>query len=64
MPPPLTEAEPRTVEMGRRAVDLIVAQGQQAPKRRGVTQRVLLEPQLRVRESTRAIAAAEVHISA
>lgn len=62
--PPLTEAEPRTVEMGRQAVDLIVAQCQQEPRRRGVTQRVLLEPQIRIRASTRAVTPAEDHVSA
>lgn len=62
--PPLTEVEPRTVEMGRQAVELIVAQGQHTAKRRGITQRILLEPRLHVRSSTRAIPASDTHASA
>jgi len=56
MAPPLTEAEPRTVEMGRQAVELIVAQCRETAEasRRG-GQRVTLAPRLHIRASTRAV---------
>ncbi len=56
MAPPLTEAEPQTVEMGRQAVELIVAQCREtsgAGRRDG--RRVTLTPHLHVRASTRAM---------
>ncbi len=58
--PPLTEAEPQTVEMGRQAVELIVAQcqGTAGPGHRD-GHRVTLMPHLRVRASTRAMPMAD-----
>jgi len=54
MAPPLTEVEPPTEEMGHRAVDLIVQDGQRvAPRTRG--QRIMLQPHLHVRASTRSL---------
>ncbi len=56
MAPPLTEVEPQTVEMGRQAVELIVAQCREtagAGRRDG--RRVTLTPHLHARASTRAM---------
>jgi len=56
MAPPLTEAEPQTVEMGRQAVELIVAQCRETS---GTDhhdgRRVTLTPHLHARASTRAM---------
>ncbi len=61
MAPPLTEVEPQTVEMGRQAVDLVVAQCQGAmTSDRGNGRRVTLTPRLHLRTSTRALAVAKV----
>jgi LacI family transcriptional regulator len=55
MTPPLTEAEPLTEQMGREAADLIVRQGQDrqmsANARKG--QRIVLQPRIHRRASTR-----------
>lgn len=51
MAPPLTEADPQTEEMGSQAVDLIVQQTTGTPSERG--QRVVLQPRLHLRASTR-----------
>jgi DNA-binding LacI/PurR family transcriptional regulator len=66
MAPPLTEAEPPTEEMGRRAVELIVQQcrqrrAQRTPHRE---QRILLQPHIHVRASTRALDTRELQVVA
>jgi len=63
MAPPLTEAEPQTVEMGRQAVDFIVEQCRGATEEGGNRdgRRVTLTPRLHIRASTRAIAIPGAH---
>jgi LacI family transcriptional regulator len=69
MAPALTEVEPPAEDMGGRAVELIVRQCQDQDARththsRQRGRRIILEPQLRLRASTRAIPAPAVSIVA
>ena len=58
--PPLTEAEPRTVEVGRQAVDLIVEHCRGAEGGHHDARRVTLTPRLHVRASTRPLPAPDI----